>query len=119
MSFERLPGHVVLVLDDLRCRSRPSRYTIFWRTAPPLAATPADLLLISRSNPPWPLANVSRQKAGRQIRTRDFRFIPEEAATFSGQGIGDAAQPFRDGIAFDEQLEGWIARMRLVVWAGR
>jgi len=71
------------------------------------------LVLISRSNPPWPLANLRARGQVVEIRTRDLRFMPEEVATFLDKVL--ATPLSRSALAFlDQRLEGWIAGLRLV-----
>ena len=111
-ELERLPGRVVLVLDDYHTiRGQPvheflSELLRHWPQR-------LHLVLISRSNPPWPLANLRAKGQVAEIRTRDLRFTPEEAATFLDKAL--AIPLSRSAMAFlDQRLEGWIAGLRLV-----
>ena len=71
------------------------------------------LVLISRSNPPLPLANLRAKGQVAEIRTRDLRFTPEEAAAFLGRAL--RAPLSRSAVALlDQRMEGWIAGLRLV-----
>ncbi len=71
------------------------------------------LVLISRSNPPLPLANLRAKGQVTEIRTRDLRFTPEESAAFLGKAL--PAPLSQSAVALlDQRLEGWIAGLRLV-----
>lgn len=111
-ELERLPGRAVLVLDDyytIRGQAVHDFLSELLRHWPQRL----HLVLISRSNPPWPLANLRAKGQVVEIRTRDLRFTPEETATFLDRAL--AAPLSRSALAFlDQQMEGWIAGLRLV-----
>ena len=71
------------------------------------------LVLISRSNPPWPLANLRAKGQVAEIRTRDLRFTPDEAAAFLDKVLAAPLSPSALAL-LDQRLEGWIAGLRLV-----
>jgi LuxR family maltose regulon positive regulatory protein len=70
------------------------------------------LLLITRSDPPFPLARwrVSGQLA--EIRANDLRFTTLEAAAFLNQALGLSLSE-QDIAALEERTEGWIAGLQL------
>lgn len=70
-------------------------------------------MLISRSNPPWPLANLRAKGQVSEIRTRDLRFTPDETAAFTGKVLAAPLSPAALAL-LDQRLEGWVAGMRLV-----
>ena len=97
-ELERLPARVVLVLDDyhaIRGEAVHDFLSELMRHWPQRL----HLVLISRSSPPLPLANLRAKGQVAEIRTRDLRFTPEEAAAFLGEGVAGAAQPVRRGLA--------------------
>ncbi len=110
-ELQRLPGRAVLVLDDyyaIRGGAVHDFLSDLLRHWPQRL----HLVLISRSNPPWPLANLRAKGQVVEIRTHDLRFTPEETAAFLDKVM--AVPPSQSTIAFlDEQLEGWIAGLRL------
>jgi LuxR family maltose regulon positive regulatory protein len=112
-ELQRLPGRVILVLDDyytIRGQAVHDFLSELLRHWPQRV----HLVLISRSNPPWPLASLRAKGQGVEIRTRDLRFTPEETATFLDRTL--AAPLSRSALAFlDQKLEGWIAGLRLVI----
>ena len=111
-ELERLPARMVLVLDDYYAirddavhdflsellRHRPQRL---------------HLVLISRSNPPLPLASLRAKAQVVEIRTRDLRFTPDEAAAFTDKVLAAPLSPSMMAL-LDQRLEGWIAGLRLV-----
>ena len=71
------------------------------------------LVLISRSNPPLPLAKLRATGQVAEIRTRDLRFRPDESAEFLSKVL--PAPLSESAMAMlEERLEGWIAGLRLV-----
>ncbi|HSN77683.1 MAG TPA: LuxR C-terminal-related transcriptional regulator, partial [Anaerolineae bacterium] len=111
-ELERLPARAVLVLDDyytLRGQAVHDFLSELLRHWPQRL----HLVLISRSNPSWPLANLRAKGQVAEIRTRDLRFTPEESATFLNQALTAPLSPSALA-ALDQQLEGWIAGLRLV-----
>jgi LuxR family transcriptional regulator, maltose regulon positive regulatory protein len=71
------------------------------------------LVLISRSNPPLPLAKLRARGHVTEIRTRDLRFRPDESAEFLSKVL--PAPLSQSALAIlQERLEGWIAGLRLV-----
>ena len=112
-ELHRLPGRAVLVLDDyytIRGQAVHDFLSELLRHWPQRL----HLVLISRSNPPWPLASLRAKGQVVDIRTRDLRFTPGETTTFLDKAL--ATPLSRAAIAFlDQQLEGWIAGLRLVI----
>ncbi len=110
-ELERLPARAVLVLDDyhtIRGQEVHNFLSELLRHWPQRL----HLAVISRSNPPWPLASLRAKGQVVEIRTRDLRFTPDETAAFLDKA---AATPLnRATVALlDQQLEGWIAGLRL------
>jgi len=112
-ELQRLPGRAVLVLDDyytIRGQEVHDFLSELLHHWPQLL----HLVLISRNNPPWPLASLRAKGQVVEIRTRDLRFTSEETAGFLDQAL---ATPLSSSTIdfLDQQLEGWIAGLRLVV----
>ena len=112
MRLSDCPRAVVLVLDDyhaIRGEAVHDFLSELLRHWPQRL----HLVLISRSNPPLPLANLRAKGQVAEIRTRDLRFTPEEAAAFLEKAL--AAPLSQSAVALlDQRLEGWIAGLRLV-----
>ena len=97
-ELERLPARVVLVLDDyyaIRGDAVHDFLSELLRHWPQRL----HLVLISRSNPPLPLANLRAKGQVVEIRTRDLRFTPEEAAAFLDKVLAAPLSRIRDGLA--------------------
>ena len=101
----------VVVLDDYHEVETPAIHegmVYLLDHLPPLF----HLLLITRSDPPFPLARwrVSGQLA--EIRAHDLRFTTLEAAAFLNQTLGLSLSE-QDIAALAERTEGWIAGLQL------
>ncbi len=73
----------------------------------------AHLLLIARADPPLPLARLRARGDLLELRAKDLRFTPDEAAEFLGrvQGLALSGQDLADLTA---RTEGWVAGLQLV-----
>jgi LuxR family transcriptional regulator, maltose regulon positive regulatory protein len=101
----------VMVLDDFHRADCPqllellSRWTKHW----PL---PLHLVIISRTQPPLYLSGLKSQGKINDIRSRDLRFSPQEAADFicltTQRDPGE--KPLADLL---NQIEGWAAGLKL------
>jgi LuxR family maltose regulon positive regulatory protein len=111
-ELERLPARMVLVLDDyyaIRDSTVHDYLSELLRHWPQRL----HLVLISRSNPPLPLASLRAKGQVVEIRTRDLRFTPHETAAFTDKVLAAPLSPSALAL-LDERLEGWIAGLRLV-----
>ena len=111
-EIERLPARFVLVLDDyhaIRGEAVHDFLSELLRHWP----QPLHLVLISRSNPPLPVANLRAKGQVAEIRARDLRFTPEEATAFLEKVSAAPLSPATVAL-LDQRLEGWIAGLRLV-----
>lgn len=104
-------GTLVLILDDFHTTQNPAIQTVLLFL---LDHLPKNLYLVvsTRADPPWPL---SRYRAGSrliEIRTRDLRFTPDEAADFLNRTMGLALSAHHLA-ALEERTEGWIAGLQL------
>jgi LuxR family transcriptional regulator, maltose regulon positive regulatory protein len=106
-----LPDRFVLVLDDfytVQGEAVLKFLTALVRHWP----QPMRLVLISRFNPPLPLASLRANGQLVEIRTRDLRFTREETAAYMVRAL--PAPLSEPAVAFLEQrTEGWIAGLRL------
>ena len=102
---------VVLVLDDYHLiQAQPVHQSLGFL----LEHLPASLRLVvaSRVDPPLPLARLRARGQLAELRERDLRFTPEEAAellrTAVGAELSDAAVA-----ALEDRTEGWVAGLQL------
>lgn len=112
-----LPERFVLALDDFGAiggEAVPDLLNRLLQHWPP----PLHLVLISRHNPPLPLARLRARGQITEIRSRDLRFTAEETAAYL-----DVALPARLSqpvlAAIEQRTEGWIAGLQLATLALR
>ena len=111
-DIERLPARCVLVLDDyytIQDTAVHDFLSALLRHWPPQL----HLVLISRSNPPLPLAKLRASGQVTEIRTRDLRFRPDESVEFLSKVLRSPLSESTMAM-LQERLEGWIAGLRLV-----
>jgi LuxR family transcriptional regulator, maltose regulon positive regulatory protein len=106
-----LSSPVVLVLDDyhvIKERSCHDQIAFLLLHLPPTA----QIVLVTRADPPLPLARLRAAGEMVEIRARELRFAPDEAAAFvhevSGVALSEA-----DVIDLVERTEGWPAGLYL------
>jgi LuxR family maltose regulon positive regulatory protein len=112
-EIDDLPQRFVLVLDDYHLIHTPAVHQLLDSVLrhPPLQMY---LLIASRADPPLALAKLRAAQQLHELRVRDLRFSPTEAATFLTQAMAQLDQP--DAVEFlVQRTEGWIAGMQLAV----
>lgn len=106
-----LPGRLILVLDDYHTIHGEAVHDFLnslVRHWPP----PLHMVLISRLNPPLPLASLRANGLLTEIRTRDLRFTRDETAEYLGRVL--PALPSESAVdLLEERTEGWIAGLHL------
>jgi LuxR family maltose regulon positive regulatory protein len=70
------------------------------------------LVILTRADPPLPLARLRARDQLSEIRAGDLRFTAEEAAAFLNQVMGLSLAP-ADVAALEARTEGWIAGLQL------
>ena len=124
-----LPDHFILVLDDYHViESKPAgvgsptgvdaptgvgeALTFLVEHLPPQM----HLVIVTREDPPLPLARLRARGQLTELRAADLRFTPAEAAGFLNQVMGlDLAA--EDIAALEARTEGWIAGLQLAALA--
>ncbi len=110
-ELEALPGNFILVLDDYHSLSGQdvneliSDLIIHW-------PRPMHLVLISRFDPPLPLASLRAKDKLTEIRVDDLRFNTHEVAEYLDQAL-EIPLGETNRILLEKQTEGWIAALRL------
>lgn len=102
---------LVLVLDDYHLITTPAIHealTLIIDRLPPVV----HLLLLSRTDPPLPLARWRVRGQLVEVRAADLRFTTEEAATFFNNTMGLHLTP-SDITTLAARTEGWIAALQL------
>jgi LuxR family maltose regulon positive regulatory protein len=110
-DLNTLSAPFALVLDDYHVISSQSVHEAlkFMIDHMPLQM---HLVLLTRADPPLPLARLRASSQLTEIRTLDLRFIPEETAAFLNEVMG--LELSTDQIdALETRTEGWIAGLQL------
>ncbi len=112
-----LPDRFVLALDDfgaIRGEAVPELLNRLLQHWPPSL----HLVLISRHNPPLPLARLRARGQISEIRSRDLRFTAEETTAYLDRALpAPLSQPVL--AALEQRTEGWIAGLQLAALALR
>ena len=106
-----LTAPVVLVLDDYQAITEPScheQIAFFLLHLPPSA----QVVLITRTSPPLPLARLRAAGEMTELGARELRFTPAEAALLV-QMISAAELGISDIATLVERTEGWPASLYL------
>ncbi|HZG68404.1 MAG TPA: LuxR C-terminal-related transcriptional regulator, partial [Herpetosiphonaceae bacterium] len=110
-DLSMLPHPFVLVLDDyhlLDARPVDDALTFLLEHLP----AQMHLLIVTREDPPLPLARFRARGHLTDVRAADLRFTPEEATGFLTDVMSlDLA--VEDVAALEERTEGWIAGLQL------
>ena len=105
------PASLVLVLDDYHlvtsAQVHTSVATLLERSPPQL-----HLVLITRADPPLPLSRMRVRGELAELRAKDLRFSPGEAAEFFTGRLGTQL-PERDVLRLLARTEGWAAGLQL------
>ena len=70
------------------------------------------VVLAGRADPPWPLARLRARRQMTELRAKDLRFTPEEAAVFLNDVMGLDLSAAEIAV-LDSQTEGWIAGLQM------
>ncbi len=106
------PADFVLVLDDYHVIEQPAVHAAmqaFVTHQPPNL----HLLIVTREDPPLPLARLRARAELVEVRAADLRFTVDEATAFLNQSMGLALDTATVA-ALDARIEGWIAGLQLV-----
>jgi LuxR family maltose regulon positive regulatory protein len=111
---------VLLVLDDLHAVTEDQIHRDLVFLIDHLSQSDGGLYLAltSRMDPPWPLARWRARSELTEVRAKDLRFSPAEAAAF----LNDVMQLKLPGKAIallDQRTEGWIAGLQMAALSMR
>lgn len=104
-----------LVLDDYHFITTPSIHEAMTFLLDHLPAR-MRLVIVSREDPPFPLARLRGRGQLTEIRVDDLRFTQAEAAAFFEQTLGIALTDQQIG-ELDARTEGWVAGLQLAALA--
>jgi LuxR family transcriptional regulator, maltose regulon positive regulatory protein len=102
----------VLVLDDYHLVQAPQVHQSLEFLLAHLPA-PLRLVVASRADPPLPLARLRARGQLAELRERDLRFSPQEAAQLLRTTIGPDLPQAAVAVLAD-RTEGWVAGLQLV-----
>ena len=110
-QLSEIPGQALIVLDDYHLITNPDIHhpiSFFIENLP----SQTIVVIISRAEPPFPLARLRSRGQTTELRAADLRFTVEESATFLRQvmKINLAEEQL---IALTSRTEGWIAGLQM------
>ncbi|MDQ1324350.1 MAG: hypothetical protein QG587_1686, partial [Chloroflexota bacterium] len=106
-----VPGDLVIVLDDLHVIEAPEigeGLAYLLDHLPPQV----HLVVITRSDPPLPLARMRARGELVEVRAADLRFTTEEAAAYLNDQMG-LSLAGAEVNTLEARTEGWIAALQL------
>jgi LuxR family maltose regulon positive regulatory protein len=107
----RLRTQLILVLDDYQFigeRAIHETLTFFLDHLP----TQMHLVIVTRADPPLPLARLRARNQMVELRAQDLRFTTAEAEAFFDRVAGMSLSA-EDVAALDARTEGWIVGLQL------
>jgi LuxR family maltose regulon positive regulatory protein len=110
-ELAELAEEAVLVLDDYHLIQSPPVHASVEFLLEHLPAS-LRLVLASRADPPLPLARLRARGQLTELRQRDLRFTPEEAAELLRITVGPDL-PEAAVVALVDRTEGWVAGLQL------
>jgi LuxR family maltose regulon positive regulatory protein len=102
---------LVLALDDYHTISNPAIHETLGFLLDHLPPA-MHLVLVTRADPPFPLARLRARGQLAEIRADDLRFTAQEAASFLNQVMGLALTP-EQTTTLEARTEGWIVGLQL------
>ena len=110
-AFTGSPDRLVLVLDDYHAIENPA---IHEAVASLVSNAPPGLrlLIVSRQEPPLPLALLRARRQLTELHAGDLRFTAEETETFLNQVMGLGLST-SDVATLESRIEGWAAALQL------
>jgi LuxR family maltose regulon positive regulatory protein len=110
-ELDQVPQDFILVLDDYhRIQSQPVHQII--EDLLQYLPRPIHIILITRADPPLPLATLRFKRKMLDLRSDDLRFTLDESQAFFQQSMGLDVDP-ESVAALEERTEGWIVGLRL------
>jgi LuxR family maltose regulon positive regulatory protein len=111
LRAQRVEGRFLLVLDDFHVIQDPSILEVLEKLVanPP---QPLHLVLLTREDPPLPLARLRAHNQLTEIRARDLRFASDDAERLLNEVLGLSLSP-ADVAALEAKTEGWVVGLQL------
>lgn len=105
------PSPFALVLDDYHVIESPAVHSAVQYLIDHLPPQ-MHLVVLTRSDPPWPLARLRSRGLLGEFRAADLRFTDAEAADFLGRAL-DGGLPAADVTVLLQRTEGWPAALQM------
>ncbi|HYF77223.1 MAG TPA: helix-turn-helix transcriptional regulator, partial [Symbiobacteriaceae bacterium] len=105
------PSPFALVLDDYHAITSPAVHTAVQLLIDHLPSQ-MHLVVLTRADPPWPLARLRSQGRLGEFRAADLRFTDAEATAFLGRAF-DGGLPTEDVTLLQQRTEGWAAALQM------
>jgi LuxR family maltose regulon positive regulatory protein len=116
-TVANIRDHFALVLDDYQCIESEAIHTALTYLLDYLPAN-MHLVLVSRTEPPLPLARWRARGQLLELRASDLRFSADETERLFNQVMA-LNLPAEDVTVLQERTQGWIAGLQLAVLATR
>jgi LuxR family transcriptional regulator, maltose regulon positive regulatory protein len=116
-DLDRLDAPVILVLDDYQ----QINHTVIHEGLTYLLDNrpePLHLVIITRSDPPIPLARLRARGQMLELRVTDLRFTTDEAASFINEVMG-LDLPVQAVSILEQRTEGWAAGLQMAALSMR
>ncbi len=116
-TLAQLPGRALLVLEEYHTITSPRVHETLAFLLDYLPET-LCVVLITRSDPPLPLAHWRVRGDLCELRAADLRFSPQETQQFFQHALPIPLAP--ETLAqLDERIEGWVAGLHLLTLAAQ
>jgi LuxR family transcriptional regulator, maltose regulon positive regulatory protein len=114
-ALASLPRRGILILEDYQVITEPEIHESMTFVLEHLPAT-LHLVIVSRVDPPLPLARWRARGEFCELRADDLRFSQEETVSFLQQALPTVLSK-EDIRRLDSRLEGWVTGLRLLTLA--
>ncbi|MGE5623684.1 MAG: LuxR C-terminal-related transcriptional regulator [Methanocella sp.] len=110
-GLEAAAGPVALVLDDYHTIQAEAVHAAAGFLVEHMPAS-LRLVVLTRMDPPWPMARLRAHGLLSELRAADLRFSPSEVAEFFSN-VASLHLTSSDVAALEERTEGWIAALQM------
>jgi len=110
-NIQKLEGRFLLILDDFQVIQDRFILQVMQKMVSNLPQ-PLHLVLLTREDPPLPLARLRANNQLTEIRARDLRFTSPEADRFLNE-VMDLSLSQVDIAVLETKTEGWIVGLQL------
>ncbi|RIK36304.1 MAG: transcriptional regulator [Chloroflexi bacterium] len=114
-DLTRLSRHSILILEDYHAVDTQQVHEGVSFLLDHLPIT-LHLIMISRSDPPLPLARLRARNESYELRAADLRFSQLETVAFLQENVSFPLPPAAVAL-LEERTEGWVAGLQLVTLA--